>query len=120
MNTSNPSERTIKLPSDVSEELLLAICESVDIIACECPGYLASLLRQVHNFRSYTKSCIEQFPEDAETHDWLSDRAQQVEKILYQTVLELMHKENLITDDNELSLDRLSERALSIALRQID
>ncbi len=98
---------------------MIAICESVDIIACECPGYLASLLRQVHTFRAYTNSCIEQFPEDAETHHWLSDRAQQVEKILYQTVLELMHKEELITDDNELSLDRLSECALAIAMKQM-
>ncbi|HEY9631144.1 MAG TPA: hypothetical protein V6C84_27960 [Coleofasciculaceae cyanobacterium] len=127
MDTSNPlntsisnaSERTIEITADVSEELLFAICESVDVIACECPGYLARLLRQVQAFRSYTNGCIDQFPEDAETHHWLSERAEQVEKILFQTVVELMHKENLITDGNQLSLDRLSDRARSIAIKQI-
>lgn len=111
--------RTIQLSSNISEELLIEICQSADVIACECPGYLTRLLRQVRAFRRYTIECIDTFPIDAETHHWLDRQAEQVEQLLYQTVLELMQKEGLVNDSNQLLLDKLSERAQSIALRQI-
>lgn len=112
------NEQTIKL-SDLSDDALLSICRAADVIACECPGYIARLLRQVRAFRSYTLNCIEQFPKDAETHYWLADRANQVEAILWQTMVELMQREALVSESEEVLLDNLSERARAIALEQI-
>ncbi|MGG6293464.1 hypothetical protein ACQ4M4_03485 [Leptolyngbya sp. AN02str] len=120
--TSNPSDNQEFLefdPDNVSRELVVAICEAADVIACECPGYLARLLRQVQSFRAYTLRCIDQFPEDTETHEWLSDRAEQIETLLAQTMVDLMHREGLITESNQLALGKLSERAKEIALRQL-
>ncbi|WP_171575315.1 hypothetical protein [Leptolyngbya sp. Cla-17] len=105
--------------SELSDEALIEICRAAEVIACECPGYLARLLRQVRTFRAYTTSCIEQFPIDTETHLWLADRATQVESILLQTMIELMQKENLIDDAHQVSLDRLSERARATMLKQV-
>lgn len=105
--------------SELSDEALLEICRAAEVIACECPGYLARLLRQVRTFRTYTISCIEQFPTDTETHLWLADRATQVEDILLQTMIELMQKENLIDNAQQVSLDKVSERARATMLKQV-
>jgi len=111
-------QQTVRL-SEFSDEALLEICRAADVIACECPGYVARLLRQVRAFRSYTLTCIDQFPEDAETHHWLADQANKVESILWETMVELMRKEKLLTDTGEVMIDSLSERARAIALQQI-
>ncbi|XGV96208.1 MAG: hypothetical protein ACAF41_26180 [Leptolyngbya sp. BL-A-14] len=105
--------------SDVSDETLVEICRAAEVIACECPGYLARILRQVRTFRNYTTSCIEQFPQDAETHLWLAERAAQAEALLHQTMIELMQKEELIDDSEHILLDKLSERARATALKQL-
>lgn len=112
------STRVVRL-TELSDEVLLEICRSAEVIACECPGYLARILRQVRSFRYYTTSCIEQFPEDTATHQWLAERASEVENILFQTMLELMQKEDLIDENLQVPLDRLSERAQEIVLKQI-
>ncbi|QZZ20864.1 hypothetical protein J5X98_27295 [Leptothermofonsia sichuanensis E412] len=111
-------EPVIKL-SDLSDESLLEICKAADVIACECPGYLARILRQVRTFRQYTLGCIDQFPQDRETHLWLAQRAEQLEKILWDTTVELMYKEELIDDSQQILLNKLSARARETALKQI-
>ncbi len=105
--------------SELSDEALLEVCRAAEVIACECPGYLARLLRQVRTFRTYTVDCIEQFPLDTETHLWLANQATQVENILFQTMIELMLKEGLINDAQQVSLDKLSERARATMLKQV-
>jgi uncharacterized membrane protein YebE (DUF533 family) len=105
--------------NDVSDELLVEICRAAEVIACECPGYIARLLRQVRSFRQYTMSCTEQFPADAETHQWLAAQAEAVEKILLQTMVELMQREGLIDDTQRIALDKLSDRARRIVLTQV-
>jgi hypothetical protein len=114
---SNPRE-TVAL-SELSDEALLEICRAAEVIACECPGYLARLLRQVRAFRAYTINCIAQFPADAETHLWLAEQSVQVEDILLKTMIELMQKEDLIDEDHQVSLDKLSERARATMLKQV-
>jgi hypothetical protein len=104
---------------DVSDETLIEICKAAEVIACECPGYIARLLRQVRTFRQYTMNCVEQFPADAETHYWLAEQAEQVEKILFETMVELMQKEGLIDANQRIALDKLSQRAQEIILHQI-
>lgn len=110
--------RTIKA-SDVSDDALLEICRAAEVVACECPGYLARILRQVRTFRNYTTNCIEQFPQDTDTHLWLADRAAQAETLLHRTMIELMQREQLIDDSENIMLDRLSERARETALKQL-
>ncbi len=112
------AQSTINI-SQISDEDLLDICRFAEVIACECPGYLARILRQVRSFQRYTEGCIEQFPEDQETHRWLVEQATQVEKLLFQTVVELMHRENLLDESGNVLLDKLSERAREIALKQL-
>lgn len=111
-------KQTIKI-SDVSDEALVEICRAAEVIACECPGYLARILRQVRTFRTYTTSCIEQFPQDTETHLWLAERAGQAETLLHQTMIELMQKEELVDDSEHILFDKLSERARATALKQL-
>lgn len=120
MASNFSADEYVQLPSnEISSDVLLAICEAADVIACECPGYLARLLRQVQAFRTYTLRCIEQFPDDAKTHEWLGDRASEVERVLFQTMLELMEKEGLITESRQVCLTKLSQRARDTALRQM-
>jgi hypothetical protein len=105
--------------SALSDQTLLDICKAADVIACECPGYIARLLRQVRAFRQYTTNCIEQFPQDTDTHLWLANQAQQVEDMLMQTMIELMRREHLLDDSEYLSLEKLSDRARSIVAQQV-
>lgn len=110
---------SIQISSEISDDELVAISDAADVIACECPSYLVRLLQQVREFRRYTNDCIERFPEDAPTHHWLSQEAIQVEALLSQTIIELMRKENLIDEHNQLCLAQLSERARTLALVDI-
>ena len=112
------ANQTVK-SSDLSEKALLEICRAAEVIACECPGYLARILRQVKAFRHYTTQCVEQFPQDTATHLWLADRAEQAEILLHQTLIELMQREQLIDDSEHILLDKLSERARTIVLKQL-
>lgn len=111
-------DNTIQL-NELTDEGLLEICRAAQVIACECPAYIARILRQVRVFQDYTISCIEQFPNDAETHQWLSAQAAEVEKILFQTMVELMQKEGLIDENQIVSLDKLSDRARNMVMKQI-
>lgn len=112
-------EEKIQLETEFSDEQLLMICENAGVIACECPSYLVHLLQQVRVFRNYTTDCVEQFPEDTVIHEWLSGRASQLETMLTQTILEFLRKENLINEDNQLSLQQLAERSRASALRRV-
>ena len=110
--------QTIQVSQQFSDEQLLAICEAADVIACQCPSYLVHLLKEVKEFHRYTAECIQTSPEDASIHDWLSNRAAQMELMLSQTIFELLQRENLIDEQNNLDLHKMAERARAIALRQ--
>lgn len=114
---TQPSQ-IIQVSQQLSDEQLSAICEAADVIACQCPSYLVHLLKEVKEFHRYTKDCIQTSPEDASVHDWLGSRAAQIELMLSQTIFELLQRENLIDDQNNLDLGKMSERARAIALRQ--
>lgn len=102
---------TIQVSTTLSNEALVAICEAADVIGCECPSYLVRLLQEVREFRRYTSECCDRFPEDQETHGWLSDQATQVESLLSQTIFELFQREDLLDQNNQLDLSQLSERS---------
>lgn len=104
---------------DFSDEQLRAICESAEVIACECPARLVDLLRCTRRFRRYTQEdCMELVPEAAETHSWLSDQILQIETSLSQVLIEFMRREQLLDDRQQVDLAKLAERSLQAALRQ--
>jgi hypothetical protein len=111
--------QTIQISLEFPDEHLVAISDAADMIACECPSYLVRLLKEVREFRRYTTECIERFPNDTATHEWLASRANQVEVLLSLTIYELLEKENLVENYNQLNLKRLSERNRAIALEEI-
>jgi hypothetical protein len=110
--------QTIQVSQQFSDDQLLAICEAADVIACQCPSYLVHLLKEVKEFHRYTNDCIQTSPEDASIHDWLTSRAAQMELMLSQIIFELLQRENLIDDQNNLDLSKMAERSRAIALRQ--
>lgn len=104
---------------DFSDEQLQTICEAAEVIACECPSHLVDLLRRVRNFRRYTREdCLEIVPAEAETHYWLSDQILQIETSLSQVLIELMQREQLFNDCQQVDLAKLAQRNLQAALRQ--
>jgi hypothetical protein len=110
--------QTIQVSQQFSDEQLLAICEAADVIACQCPSYLVHLLKEIKEFHRYTEECIQTSPEDASVHDWLSSRASQLELMLSQIIFDLLQRENLIDEQNNLDLHKMAERARAIALQQ--
>ncbi|WP_088892879.1 hypothetical protein [Leptolyngbya ohadii] len=103
----------------LSDEQLIAICEYAEVISCKCPAYLAGLLQQVKDFRSYTTDCANFSPEDAATHAWLGDRASQMEAFLIQTIFELMEREGLLDEAGQPDFSRLAQASRSGALQQM-
>lgn len=114
------TQPTIKVSADLSDELLNEICAAASILSCSCPGYLTRLLRQVRTFRFYTTNCIERFPDSTETHHWLDRQGEQIEQLLFQTLLELLQKEQLLDATNQVSLSEIAERSRAKALQPID
>jgi len=108
----------MKVSIQLTDEQLETLCETANVIACECPSYLVGLLRQVKKFRSYTQDCMRQFPEEVGTHEWLSEQALQVERQLIQTLFEFMQREELLNERQEIDLDKLEQRSRQAALRQ--
>jgi hypothetical protein len=104
---------------EFSDEQLLAICEIADVIACECPARLVGLLRDVRKFREYTLGCIEKWPESAEMHRWLATEISHLEQQLADTMYEFMAKEDLLDDQGQLDVERLSQVSYEASLRQI-
>lgn len=102
-----------------SDEQLQIICESADVIACECPAHLVDLVRRIRRFRRYTgEDCLELVPEAAETHYWLSNQILQIETALLQVLIEFMEREQLFDDRQQIDLAKLAQRNLQAALRQ--
>ncbi|MBL1174297.1 hypothetical protein [Pantanalinema sp. GBBB05] len=103
---------------EFSDTQLQMICETADVITCECPAHLVELLRKVRRFRRYTASCADLSPEEAETHRWLADQTSRVEKLLSQILFEFMQREELLDEQSQLNLEKLAHRNRSAALRE--
>jgi DNA-binding transcriptional MerR regulator len=56
-------------------------------VACECPSHLAELLMQIASFESYSASCANRSPADAELHTYLQ-RVAGTARMLFETGLE--------------------------------
>lgn len=102
----------------LSDAQLQAICETANVIACECPAQLVDLLRKIREFRYYTLECIQIAPEETELHQWLGGEMIRVEALLSQTIVEMMRREDLLDEQQQLDLDKLRDRNTRAALRQ--
>ncbi len=56
-------------------------------VACECPSHLAELLMQIASFESYSASCANRSPADAELHTHLQ-RVAGTARMLFESALE--------------------------------
>ncbi len=56
-------------------------------VACECPSHVAELLMQIASFESYSASCANRSPADAELHNYLQ-RVAGTARMLFETALE--------------------------------
>lgn len=110
---------TMQKTPEFSDDQLLVICEIADVIACECPARLVGLLREVRKFHQYTLGCIEKWPESADMHEWLAGKIKELESELADVMYEFMAKEDLLDEQGNLDIDRLSERSYEVSLRQI-
>lgn len=108
----------MSLNSAFSDAQLQVICETANVIACECPAQLVDLLRKVREFRYYTTDCIRIAPEETEIHQWLGSEILQVESLLSEIIVEFMRREGLLDQQQELDLEKLSDRSRQAALRQ--
>lgn len=104
---------------DFSDKPLQTICELSNMIACECPAYLADLLRHVRRFRRYIQiDCLELVPEETGTHAWLSDQILQIEASLSLVLLEFMERGQLLDDCQQVDSAKLAQHQQQAALRQ--
>lgn len=76
--------------------------QHTDMLACQCPGKLLEILDSIRSFTDYSNSCIVQYPADAQTHVWLRTAAQNLDKLLCGTVMQLARMEGFVDDNNQL------------------
>lgn len=82
----------------LTEESVEAILEHTEILECACPQHLLGVLKSIRDFQEYETGCIINNPKDAEIHGWLLEQSKLAEKIVTDTMVELMRKENIIDD----------------------
>ena len=72
-----------------------------DMIECECPTHLIAILGKIREFSIYTKSCIKLYPNDAPTHEWLLQSAENLDSLLSATIVQLARFEGFVDSNNE-------------------
>jgi hypothetical protein len=87
----------------LSTHALEQLSAHADMIQCECPTHLISILRQVRAFAAYTNDCIEKYPADAKTHKWLFSSAQNLDSLISSTIAQLARFEGFINEQNEFT-----------------
>jgi hypothetical protein len=75
----------------------------VDMIECECPTYLISILNRVREFNEYTSECIKKYPKDAATHMWLQTSSKNIDAMLSNTIVQLARMEGFIDEKNDFT-----------------
>lgn len=74
-----------------------------DMLECQCPGKLLGILDSIREFTTYTAACIDQYPDDARTHQWLQTASLNLDKLLCGTIIQLARMEGFVNEANELS-----------------
>jgi len=87
----------------LSEDSVTLLRQYSDMLECQCPGKLLEILDEIRNFNRYTTACIEQFPADAKTHQWLQTAALNLDSLLCGTIIQLARLEGFVNDQNQLA-----------------
>lgn len=101
-----------------SNEQLMSICETSDIIACDCPARLAGLLWEARRFYHHTIDCIDRCPEEAENHHWLAEKILQIDGLLSQIFVEFLQGKGLLNDQQQIDLKLLKQRQIQAVIEQ--
>lgn len=112
MNPQTSSHPSSSNQFTFSDEQLLSVCETSDLLACECPARLAGLLWEARTFYRYTTDCGNRFPEEAEEHYQLGEKIRQVDALLSQILAEFLQSKDLLDDHQQIDLKLLRERQL--------
>lgn len=103
---------------DLSDEQLQVMGEIAGVIPCGCPALLIDLLRRVREVRRYTQEdCLEQVPGETGTDSWLRDRILPIEAALSQVLLEVLRREHLFDDQEQVDLAKLGHGDRQVARR---
>lgn len=86
----------------LTSQAVTELRKHADMLDCECPTHLLAILERVREFERYTTSCIERYPEDAGTHQWLKAAASNIDSLLSATVVQLARIEGFVDDQNRL------------------
>lgn len=93
---------TVEDGNQISEEAIEVLKKHADMIECECPAKLMSILENVRSFEQYTEQCIDKYPEDKATHKWLKSSAMNLDQLISTTLIQLARIEGFINEDNEI------------------
>lgn len=103
-----------------SDEQLMSICETSDVVACDCPVRLAGLLWEARTFYQHTMDCIDRCPEEISSHRSLGEKILQVDSLLSQILGEFLQEKGLLTDQQQINLRLLKQRQVQAILKQYD
>ncbi|BBH52562.1 hypothetical protein [Fluviispira sanaruensis] len=99
------NEQTNNLISEdgrLTDETVHLLSQNSDMIECKCPEKLLHILAVVRDFKSYTVNCIDLYPNDAKVHLWLKSSADNLDKLLSATLLQLARMEGFIDENNHI------------------
>ncbi|KAB8031013.1 hypothetical protein [Fluviispira multicolorata] len=86
----------------LTEESILLLSNNSDMIECKCPEKLLKILTSIREFKNYTENCIQLYPDDKKTHEWLTTSANNLDRLLSSTLLQLARLEGFIDEDNNI------------------
>ena len=86
----------------LTDETIDLLNKYSDMIECKCPEKLLQILLIVRDFKNYTESCIELYPNDTKVHIWLKSSADNLDRLLSATLLQLARMEGFINEENHL------------------
>jgi hypothetical protein len=99
---------TVEDGAQISKEAMEKLRQHADMIECECPAKLIEILTMVREFTDYTTECIEKYPDDKATHQWLRSSSMNLDQLLSTTLIQLSRFEGFINEQNEI-VDRVKE-----------
>lgn len=95
---NNLLDENLLLTKEASEKIL----EKASVLDCECPSHLVDILNSIRGFKKYEKSCINKNDKDKETHEWLFEAANNLDKMVSNTIVQLARLEDMIDENNNI------------------
>lgn len=84
----------------LSEESINLLRKYSDMIECKCPEKLLDVLVIIRDFKNYIEKCFNLYSDDAKVHAWLKSSANNLDKLITSTLLQLARMEGFIDEYN--------------------